>query len=315
MDWESIGKNRRTGVAHGSHFGEDRQNPQSGLHSSTVNMASDMNVERSTITLTFGDQAENHVGMEKLGKMVESGMGFHLDDLEAIKLRFEEIGVTTVLHHLGDNAYLLVLQNAVDALLQRNDEEIPRTQADLFQEQAALNVDKHAFMYGRVVEKSARWNLCFDEEGQEPDYQHGKGRIISYADAPIMALVLSQFEEMFGPKAANLKGEGNYYYDVDKCGIGYHGDAERRKVIAIRLGAPNPIHYQWYQEGLPIREHMVFPLNGGDIYVMSEKTVGTDWRKKKIPTLRHAVGCAKYTALNSKPKPVARRPKKASGTR
>lgn len=260
-----------------------------------------MNTERSTITLTFGDQAENHVGMEKLGEMVESGMGFNVDDLEAIKLRFEDLGVAAVIHHLGDDAYLLVLENAVNALL-NNSGEAHLTHLDLFAEQACLNVDKHAYMYGRVVEKSARWNLCFSEVGQEPKYEEGKGRIISYTDAPIMAMVLSQFEKMFGPKAKNLKGEGNYYYDIEKCGIGYHGDAERRKVIAIRLGAPNPIHYQWYQEGVPIREHMVFPLNGGDIYVMSEKAVGTDWRKKKIPTLRHAVGCEKYTMVGAKVK-------------
>ncbi len=34
-----------------------------------------------------------------------------------------------------------------------------KTAGDLFQGQAALNVDKKAFMYGRVVNKHARWNL------------------------------------------------------------------------------------------------------------------------------------------------------------
>lgn len=272
-------------------------------------------MENSTITLTFGDQAENHVGMEKLGEMVESGMGFHVGDLETIQQRFEALNGTSILHHLGDDAYLLVLKNAVDALLRNADGELPRTHADLFEEQASLNVDKHALMYGRVVEKSARWNLCFDNVGQEPQYESGKGRIISYADAPVMASVLSQFENMFGPKAKNLKGEGNYYYDVSKCGIGYHGDAERRKVIAIRLGSPNPIHFQWYQEGNPIREHMIFELSGGDIYIMSEKTVGTDWRKKKIPTLRHAVGCAKFTTVGSKLKKAPNKKKTMNGAK
>jgi len=30
------------------------------------------------------------------------------------------------------------------------------------------------------------------------------------------------------------------------------------------------------------------------MYVMSEKAVGTDWKEKKIYTLRHATGCEKY---------------------
>jgi hypothetical protein len=36
-------------------------------------------------------------------------------------------------------------------------------------------------------------------------------------------------------------------------------------------------------------------LNGGDLYVMSEKTTGRDWKTKSIYTLRHAAGCEKYT--------------------
>ena len=41
-------------------------------------------------------------------------------------------------------------------------------------------------------------------------------------------------------------GEGNYYYDIKKCGIGFHGDAERRKVVGIRLGDSIPLHFQWF---------------------------------------------------------------------
>jgi hypothetical protein len=42
------------------------------------------------------------------------------------------------------------------------------------------------------------------------------------------------------------------YYDVSKCGIGFHGDAERIKVIAIRLGESMPLHYQWFQNSKPV---------------------------------------------------------------
>ena len=35
-------------------------------------------------------------------------------------------------------------------------------------------------------------------------------------------------------------------------------------------------------------EFYVLDLNPGDLYIMSEKAVGTDWKKKIIPTLRHA---------------------------
>ena len=41
-------------------------------------------------------------------------------------------------------------------------------------------------MYGRVVNKHARHNLCFDEEGQVPDYESGKGRVVAWNDAPLL---------------------------------------------------------------------------------------------------------------------------------
>ena len=41
-------------------------------------------------------------------------------------------------------------------------------------------------------------------------------------------------------------------------------------------------------------------LNDGDMYVMSEKSVGFDWLKKVVPTLRHATGCDKFTVIKEK---------------
>lgn len=161
-------------------------------------------------------------------------------------------------------------------------------------------MDKKVYMYGRVVNKHARWNLCFDDQSHDPDYEHGKGRVISFEEIPITSKLMKAFPEFFGEKAMDLKGEGNYYYDIRKCGIGFHGDSERRKVIAIRLGASLPLFYQWYKEGKPVGDRIEIELNGGDMYVMNEKAVGTDWKRKKVYTLRHATGCAKFTTVKEK---------------
>jgi len=94
-----------------------------------------------------------------------------------------------------------------------------------------------------------------------------------------------------------LFAEGNYYYDINKCGIGYHGDTERKIVIGIRLGASMPLCFKWFTKGEPINadSHKIqIILNDGDIYLMSEKAVGYDWKKKNKVTLRHAAGCDKY---------------------
>jgi hypothetical protein len=250
-----------------------------------------MDPRRSTITLTFGDAAENHVGMEMLGRTGVPGSGFQLKDLFEIQERFKEHCEIHILKQGDIEAHILVLRGGVDLLLGAGSSNA------LFAEQAALDVDKKAFMYGRVVDKHARWNLCFDDASHPPDYAAGKGRVISFSEIPITQRLHAALPENFGPKATDLKCEANYYYDVSKCGIGYHGDTERRKVIGVRLGASLDMYWTWFKDGAPIGAPNKINLHSGDIYVMSEKAVGSDWKKRGIYTLRHATGCAKFTSL------------------
>jgi hypothetical protein len=58
-----------------------------------------MNVN-SGITLTFGDQAESHIGTQIMGHMAAKGDGFHTSDLETIKEKMKTIGVECILHDL-----------------------------------------------------------------------------------------------------------------------------------------------------------------------------------------------------------------------
>jgi hypothetical protein len=135
--------------------------------------------------------------------------------------------------------------------------------------------------------------LCFADEDQEPNYEDGKGRIVAWKHIPRMTRIRNVIAEW--TEDVLLNAEANYYYDISKCGIGYHGDAERKKVVAIRMGASMPLYYRWYQNSIPVSEPIKVTLNDGDMYIMSEKAVGFDWLKKKVATLRHATGCSKYT--------------------
>ena len=255
-----------------------------------------MDSTKSVVTLTFGDSAENHVGMEQIGTMVAPGDGYTIEDLVKLQQVLEVESELIDLDQEGTPlASVLILRKGVEFLFRNA--STPYTALDLFEEQIGLNVDKHAYMYGRVVNKKARWNLCFDDESREPDYANGMGRIIGTRTLPLTSCLIHQIETTFGPKAKGLKGEGNYYYDIAKCGIGFHGDSERRKVIAVRLGASMPLHYQWFKDGTPFGHRMILPLHGGDMYIMSEKAVGTDWKKSSIYTLRHATGCEAFTTI------------------
>ena len=58
--------------------------------------------------------------------------------------------------------------------------------------------------------------------------------------------------------------------------------------------------YCWFHDNKPITNIINendMKLEHGDIYIMSEKAVGNDWKKKNSYTLRHAAGSKKYIQL------------------
>lgn len=249
------------------------------------------------ITLTFGDCMENHVGMQKVGEMSENG--FDKIQLKEIKKKFEDLGAKTNLYLLNkllkeetEKAYLLIIKNGVNFLT--DDKELSKK---IYNEHCNLTYDKQYFdtRRNKVLNKIARWNLCFDNESQSPDYINKKGTIISYNDVPYTQTLKNKIKEMLSDKS-DLKLEANYYYDINKTGIGYHGDSERKKVIGVRLGKDNNLSFKWFKNSEEISGRFNLILNDGDIYVMSEKAVGNDWKKKSLITLRHAAGCEKYSS-------------------
>jgi len=257
-----------------------------------------MESKKSVSTFTFGDVAENHARMQKIGTLHEKG--YSVAQLKTLGEKLSEKGLTTKYvsldaHWAGEEevqeAGVLVIRKGVQHVL-GTDTTLP-----LQEEHKDLDVDKKAFMKGRVVNKHARWNLCFDDEDQEPNYEDGKGRIVAYRHIPLTQKIRETIAEW--TEDTLLKGEANYYYDLSKCGIGYHGDGERRKVFAIRIGASHemPLYYQWFKNSEPVGYRIKLVLNDGDMYVMSEKAVGFDWLKKTVPTLRHASGTDSFTVI------------------
>ena len=61
------------------------------------------------------------------------------------------------------------------------------------------------------------------------------------------------------------------------------------------------LYFNWFIKLQSIGEMFKTIINSGDIYVMSEKVVGNDWKKKSLYTLRHSAGCDNiYTKLNKR---------------
>ena len=252
--------------------------------------------KKKVYTITYGDVAENHARMQKIGQL--HAEGYSLATLQAVQRRLLGEGIVSDLIPLHevlleedrdrtDEAYVLVIRKGAQHILGTDGT------VELMAENDALTMDKHALMRGRVVNKLARWNLCFADEDQEPLYEDGKGRIVAWSHIPLMQQIRLKIAEWTDDELLN--GEANYYYDVSKCGIGYHGDGERKKVFAVRMGPCMPLYYQWYQRSEKVGPRIQLDLCDGDMYMMSAKAVGFDWLKKNILTLRHATGCDKFT--------------------
>lgn len=245
------------------------------------------------ITLTFSNVVENSVGMEMIGD-INNYKPFSVDDLRRLYDNYEGekelIDLTLDKKPEGvkfEEASVLVLRG-----FYKNDK--------LFDTLCGLQWDTTAIFRGVVKNKRARYNLCFSNFDQEPSIHAGKGRVINMDNIEELKTLQQKIGKLTGYEALNA--EGNYYYDTNVCGIGYHGDLERNIVIGMRVGANMSLCFHWYYQCKPIGNKHTINLGDGDLYIMSEKAVGQDWKKRSQLTLRHSAGCDKYTKVKKSKK-------------
>ncbi len=296
----------------------------------------------SAVTVTMCDFGENDVNARAggVGRMAQRGIQVH--ELEQIKCVLEQKGMVPELHVLSDPtnhgiesstsmrpsavrdmAAVLVVRNGVAELV-GEEGAADAIEQDLWKQPIDTTVRsvKHKASDGTtdgVVDKHARWNNCMWDGPRRvataTDIAEGHGSMANFADIPALnALRNACAEEM------NVRlpvAESNYYYNVDdpEVGIAFHGDAERKIVVMARFGKGSerlPISFQWYHNTKRIGDMMTINLDHGDLLVMSEKAVGTDWRRRKICTLRHSAhnpktGDRKFIKKSQTPAGHARR--------
>ena len=294
-----------------------------------VSMESKEEVEKvdykdQVITYTWCECGENHHGNQQIGQIAERGNGFMREDLNAAK-RFAETNYSceTEMFNLKmglvddsgnrlviknkknevvkvNSAHFLIIRNFIPNILKKNN----LTMGDLMTEVNTKYWDTKYWDTRRqkVLNKHARKNNCIAEIGQIADYEKGMGTIHSFDSMPIMNLLRNEFKKI-GEKFNFACGEGNLYEDggKKKNGIGWHGDSERRRVMLMRLGL-NPsmsFYYRWKYRHNEIGKIMKWDINAGDVMVMSEWAVGTEWKSSSKVTLVHATGANKYVKPKS----------------
>ena len=264
------------------------------------------------ISITHGENAENHVGMQLVGSCKLS-KGYTTDDLKLIKKKFKKMHGKSKLIKLNknlpdnktaDNASVLILKNGVNVLLNNWVNNISEHNSSLineginatklFEEQLDLKWDVKYYdsRRNKVLNKRARYNICYGLNEQKPDYENKKGTIVKYDNVPLLKIWRSEILKLCN-EDDTFVAEGNYYYDVNKCGIGYHGDSERRKVVAGNFSDSHVIrelHWQAYYKYKQIGNVTKVELNHGDMYIMNKKATGNDWKNPNKITWRHAAG-------------------------
>jgi hypothetical protein len=263
-----------------------------------------------TITLTFGDQGESHVGMGKIGKKSEHG--FSLEDLEQARDWFLEKGFESKIHCLTDElpdglehelnldappAFILIARGGANAFVDAD---------ELFEEHINLEYDTKFWdkRRGKVLNKLARHNLLFGETAQTADFENKVSTVVAYKDVPLLNKIREGIPDMIGEVGKDLVCESNLYYSpTTDCGIGIHMDLERTKVIAVRLGQTMKLRFYWFHRFKPVSKPIDFVLNHSDVYICSRWAVSCPLgNKSSILVLKHCAGADKYLEWKGKSK-------------
>ena len=271
---------------------------------------------KDSYALTFAECVENHAGMQMIGKPIDTGLGSDEFDTcikfcKEYNLEYELINLLELLPEDAKQAIIekeddlpfakvIVIKNGINGILGEGFAE------KMYEEQKKQPYDTKAWMRGQVKNKLKRYNNCYADFDQEPDYENKKGTVINFDRVSHLKEFREILPHLFGNAAEDLFAEMNYYYDLEKTCITEHGDTERKIVICARLGAPFPLYYQWYHRFKQVGERLKINIEGGDIYAMSFKATGNDWKCSSKYTLRHAAA-AKEKLIEKKIKKVAKK--------
>jgi alkylated DNA repair dioxygenase AlkB len=258
--------------------------------------------------ITFGEVAILHVGSKEYGSGRRAN-GYSVQELHQIAENLNRIhspdiakviSVSSALpDHLKDSS-----TDAAVLVIRRGAHIIGGICADsLLAEQRGVDYDKQFYDNRRkkTLHKRARYNIVFSSS-TDTDIPHSEDycqcSIASFNSLPNLSQFREGLVETLGEThASNLEAEGNCYYNKTS-GIGFHGDSERKVVICLSLGKPTVLRYHWRLPGSS--EHTLQPIDinigHGDVYVMSEKATGYDWRMRSKVRVVHAAGSSKYTA-------------------
>ena len=247
-------------------------------------------------SVLLGDRVAVDSQPTKSGRGVVSQKGWDEAVLRATAERLRDAGVDASIVELTPHC---TVPNASDAcaLVVRNFQ--PEFCNKLLETFKTTKFDSFTKMYGKVCDAHSRHIVYFDETAVAPSREDCQHTVLAWGDQPQLAGILDWMRSTLGNCDDITIGCGLKYPDIDRCGISWHGDAERKKTALVRLG-PNserhPLHFAWFHKHDRVSEVVSIHLSHGDMVLYSDKAMGYDWKKSSIPTVRHATGFLKQGA-------------------
>lgn len=249
--------------------------------------------------ITFGEVAILHVGGEKIGNSRRSE-GFSVTDLREIQKKFDKYGELVMISDVlpenlrkENEAAVLIIRNGANILLK---DKWGKNKLFMEQQNQVVYDDKFwSSRQNRTMNKRARKNTTFGPEDVKHSEDYRVFTVNSFARLPCLNQIRLRLSEYLGVKAEGLNAEGNFYFE-DKSGIGFHGDAERKIVICLSLGTTSTLRFCWRMPKTSKKygNSIDIILEHGDIYIMSEKATGYDWKHSSKVRVVHAAGNSKY---------------------
>ncbi len=270
-------------------------------------------------TATFADCGENERDMEQIGTMGGIETAHSVADLESMREELVGHGVDACVYKFDELAKDKVpsglprIPEAAVLVIKRHDwlvtaDAVRSIERDLWK----TPIDTMALM-GRgenryVKNKNARHNNCMTDAAVRPpsiaskeDYADGKGSVVDLQTIPELASLRDKLAKVVKRDLPVV--ENNFYYEIgSKCGIGWHGDKERRITVLMRFGEASKemdLKFQFFWNYKATGPIFQFHLKSGDIVVMSRLANGKCWDDppRRRWTMRHATGKS-----HSKPK-------------
>lgn len=253
--------------------------------------------------ITFGEVAILHIGGKEYGKG-RLDHGFSTQELKKIAENNNNAEYVSISDKLPEKlrkeneAGILIFRSTLKKQNNSNNKKftisLNKKEADkLYLEQETINYDKKYWDNRRkkTLNKRARYNIVFGKEKKNNSNDYKQCSVIAFNDLKYLKKFRKRLKLILGSKSRKLNAEGNKYFHKDS-GIGFHGDAERKIVICLSLGKSTILRYHWRLPGSS--DHTLEPtditLNHGDVYIMSEKATGYDWKLRSKVRVVHGAG-------------------------